>query len=211
MSTPQGKRTANLKLTLNRRSVEALVTADKPYIAWDDRLTGFGVRVQPTCMRSYLVNYRADGAGRKAANGRVVPGRHGTMTPERARRMAHETLGRFAAGEDPAGERAGRRATPTRSTICSRIRSPSLWFARTDRIGTRGAIRFVVASFQGRLLVGVALMSDYKSFGALRSADASVSNSHLASSSSPIASASASPNDSGGPSNGSLSMVWSSL
>ena len=48
MSTQTSKRTANLKITLNKRSVEALVPADKPLIAWDDRLTGFGVRVQPS-------------------------------------------------------------------------------------------------------------------------------------------------------------------
>ena len=48
MSTQTSKRTANLKMTLNKRSVEALVPADKPFIAWDDRLTGFGVRVQPS-------------------------------------------------------------------------------------------------------------------------------------------------------------------
>ena len=51
MSTLIGKRTANLKMTLTKR-VEALVPADKPFIAWDDRLTGFGLRVQPSGVRS---------------------------------------------------------------------------------------------------------------------------------------------------------------
>ena len=36
MSTPSGKRTALRKMTLNNRSVEALVPENRPFIAWDD-------------------------------------------------------------------------------------------------------------------------------------------------------------------------------
>ncbi|MCY4560167.1 MAG: integrase family protein [Chloroflexi bacterium] len=113
MSTQAGKRTAQIKLTLNKRSVDALKPADKPFIAWDDRLTGFGVRVQPSGVRSYLVNYRADGGGRRAANRRLVIGRHGRVSAEQARRIAQETLGKVAAGEDPAEGRTRSRSTPT--------------------------------------------------------------------------------------------------
>ncbi len=113
MSTLSGKRVAQIKLTLNKRGVEALKPGDKPFIAWDDRLTGFGVRVQPSGVRSYLVNYRAEGGGRRAANRRLVIGRHGRVTAEQARRIAHETLGKVAAGEDPAEGRTRSRSTPT--------------------------------------------------------------------------------------------------
>ena len=83
----------------------AFLTHTSPaLIAWDDRLTGFGVRVQPSGIRSCIVNYRAGGGGRKAANRRLVIGRHGRVTPEQARRGAHETLGKVAAGEDPGGD-----------------------------------------------------------------------------------------------------------
>ena len=34
MSTQAGKRTANLKVTLNKRNVESLKSAEKPFIAW---------------------------------------------------------------------------------------------------------------------------------------------------------------------------------
>ena len=36
-----GKRVARHKLTLTKRAVEAMKPADRPWIAWDDRLTGF--------------------------------------------------------------------------------------------------------------------------------------------------------------------------
>ncbi|MXW39210.1 MAG: DUF4102 domain-containing protein, partial [Acidobacteria bacterium] len=56
--TTNGKRTAKVKLTLTKRTVEGLQPADKPWIAWDDRLIGFGVRVQPSGAKSFILNYR---------------------------------------------------------------------------------------------------------------------------------------------------------
>ena len=40
MSTLTGKRTASRKAHITKRAVDALQPAEKPYIAWDDRLTG---------------------------------------------------------------------------------------------------------------------------------------------------------------------------
>ena len=111
MTPTSGKRVALHKLALTRRAVDALEPADKPWIAWDDRLTGFGVRVQPSGIKSFIVSYRP-GGGRKAPNKRVVLGRHGKIAPERARQMAQQVLGAVAGGADPAGERAGARAMP---------------------------------------------------------------------------------------------------
>ena len=45
---PSAKRVALNKLTLTKDSVEALEPGDKPWLAWDDQLTGFGVRVHPS-------------------------------------------------------------------------------------------------------------------------------------------------------------------
>ena len=69
------KRVARNKLTLTRRAVQAMPPGDKPWTAWDDKLTGFGVQVHPTGAKSFLVNYRTGGGGRKAPNKRVVLGR----------------------------------------------------------------------------------------------------------------------------------------
>ena len=38
---PSAKRIALNKLALTRNAIEALEPADKPWIAWDDKLTGF--------------------------------------------------------------------------------------------------------------------------------------------------------------------------
>ena len=110
---PSAKRAARFRMTLTVRTVEALQPEAKSYTAWDDKLTGFGVRVQPSGLRSYLVNYRAGDRGRKAPNRRIVIGRHGPITPDQARRRAREILGRVALGDDPLAERARSRAMPT--------------------------------------------------------------------------------------------------
>ena len=112
MTRPSSKRLALNKLSLTGRTVEALKPADKSWIAWDDRLTGFGVRVQPTGLKSFIVNYRAGDGGRKAPNRRIVLGRHGDISAVEARRMARQVLVKAARGEDPAGERAEARRMP---------------------------------------------------------------------------------------------------
>ena len=109
---PSTKRIALNKFTLTKSAVDALEPAEKSWLAWDDKLVGFGVRVQPTGLKSYFVNYRANGGGRKAPNKRVVLGRHGRISAEQARRMAHRVLGEVAGGGDPAEERTEARAMP---------------------------------------------------------------------------------------------------
>lgn len=113
MENNTGKRTAKVRTTLTKRTVEALKPGEKSWIAWDEKLTGFGVRVQPSGTKSFIVNYRAGEGGRKAPNKRVVIGRYGRIAPDRARRLAQDLLGRVARGEDPAGERADARGVPT--------------------------------------------------------------------------------------------------
>ena len=111
--TDTRKRVARVKLSLTKRTVEALRPADRPWTAWDDKLTGFGVRVQPSGVKAFLVNYRTGDGGRRAPSKRVVIGRYGRISVEQARREAHKVLGEVASGGDPAGERAQARAMPT--------------------------------------------------------------------------------------------------
>ena len=112
MST-HSPRPAPRKAHITKRAVDALKPEARPFIAWDDRLTGFGVRVMPSGTKSFILNYRPGPGGRKAPNRRIVLGRCTTIAPDMARRMAHEMLGRVAAGDDPAAERARARAVPT--------------------------------------------------------------------------------------------------
>ena len=111
--TKLGQRTPKLRTTLIKRTVDALEPAEKTWIAWDDKLTGFGVRVHPAGTKSFIVNYRTGHGGRKAPNKRVVVARYGKVTTDQARRLAKNILARVAAGYDPAEERAEGRGMPT--------------------------------------------------------------------------------------------------
>ena len=42
MQTNTGKRTAKVRTTLTKRVIEALEPTDTSWIAWDDKLPGFG-------------------------------------------------------------------------------------------------------------------------------------------------------------------------
>ena len=100
------------ELTISKRTVGGLAVEARDAVFWDDKLAGFGVRVQPSGVKSFFVNYRTGEGGRKAPNRNVVIGRFGRMAPEQARRLAQQVLGKVAAGADPARERTEARAMP---------------------------------------------------------------------------------------------------
>ena len=84
-----GRRTLTVKIALTKRTVDALEPTGTAWIAWDDKLTGFGVRVYPSGRKSFIVNYRAGDGGRRAPNKRIVLGSCDRISADQARRMAH--------------------------------------------------------------------------------------------------------------------------
>lgn len=98
---------------LTKRSIEAVSPGARLRFAWDDSLPGFGVRVTPNGVRTYVLQYRVAGRSR-----RLSLGRHGALTVQQARKLAHLNLAAVAAGVDPAAERrATRTAADTPSTL----------------------------------------------------------------------------------------------
>src|ERR1700704_612351 len=98
-----------------KRTVDALQPEpDRDVFAWDSELRGFGVRVKPSGVKSYLVQYR-NGEGRTR---RMVLGQHGALTPEFARDLARKKLSAVAAGEDPSADRHAARAGMTLAEVC---------------------------------------------------------------------------------------------
>jgi integrase len=89
---------------ITKRVVDGLKAKAHDYTEWDAQLPGFGVRVRPSGVKSYVVSYRA-GSGRAAQKKRLTIGAVGKLAPEEARGLAQGILGAVAHGRDPAQEK----------------------------------------------------------------------------------------------------------
>jgi integrase len=98
---------------ISKRTVDALCPSDKPLIVYDAELKGFGCRVMPSGVKSYVVEYRPGAGGRGVAKKRMTFGSTKTLTPDQARDIARDTLARVRLGEDPAAARQSSRDMPT--------------------------------------------------------------------------------------------------
>ena len=110
MDGTTGRRTAKLRTELTIPVIEALEPAAKPWIAWDDKVIGFGVRLQPSGAKSFIVNFRM---GKGGPLKRMVIERVGEMLPGQARQRARAIIERTARGEDPEKARDTVLAVPT--------------------------------------------------------------------------------------------------
>jgi integrase len=80
----------------------------------DGAIKGFGVRMKPSGIASYLVQYR----NQEGRTRRLVLGRVGTLTPDEARTLAGEALKKVAKGGDPSGDRKAARNAMTVAELC---------------------------------------------------------------------------------------------
>ena len=101
---------------LTKRSVEVLPVADKDYLVFDNDLSCFGVRVFPSGIKSYLIQYRSGGRSR-----RVTIGKHGTLTADEARKKGKELLGAIAKGDNPAEAISQHHGAPTVAQVAERF------------------------------------------------------------------------------------------
>jgi integrase len=100
-------------LKITKRTVDALSPRERPFIAFDSDLIGFGIRVMPSSVMSFIVEYRPHGGGRKVAKRRITLGKVGTLTPDQARRAAADMLAQVRLGADPAATKTERRNAVT--------------------------------------------------------------------------------------------------
>jgi integrase len=102
---------------LTKTTVRNLPPRDRVYIAYDDSLAGFGVRITPKGARSWIVEYRPHGGGRGVGKRRITLGSISVLTPEQAREAAVDVLAKVRFGDDAPHDRAARRASPMVSEL----------------------------------------------------------------------------------------------
>lgn len=83
-------------------TVNALQPGAKDQFLWDDKLSGFGVKVTPAGGKVYVLQYRLGGRGHKTK--RYTIGKEGPLRPLSARREAERLSALASQGRDPAGE-----------------------------------------------------------------------------------------------------------
>jgi integrase len=108
-----GGDTVATNIRISKRTVDALVPREKPFIKFDQTIAGFGVRVMPNGTKSFILEYRPGAGGRTVAKKRLTLGRYGAMTADQAREPALDALARIRLGDDPQAEKARQRTSLT--------------------------------------------------------------------------------------------------
>lgn len=98
---------------LTQPIVEALAPDAAAYITYDATLAGFGVRVNPSGKKVWLIEYRPNGGGRSVRKRRYTFGTTATVPLVVARAKARKLLGGIHNDLDPMSERAEQRASLT--------------------------------------------------------------------------------------------------
>src|SRR3954452_14103468 len=96
---------------LSKSVPEGLAPAEADYVVWDAELPGFGVRVKPSGVKSYVVQYRsrATGASRRKTIGQQGP----LLTFHKAKEQARIVLVDALKGNDPVADGRAIRSAPT--------------------------------------------------------------------------------------------------
>lgn len=84
---------------INKSNVDALRPGVAEVVLWDDKVAGFGLKVMPSGTKTYLFQYRL--GGRAGRTRRVTIGKHGSLTPDKARKQAEDLAGLVSNGVDP--------------------------------------------------------------------------------------------------------------
>ncbi|MGF7163476.1 integrase [Rhodoligotrophos appendicifer] len=98
-------RAAKLTAKITKRTVDAAKPQAARYTLWDTELKGFGLRVEPSGSKSYVLRYRTAASTLR----QLHIGKHGAMTPEQARKQASIQHGKTREGRDPVADKRSAR------------------------------------------------------------------------------------------------------
>jgi integrase len=103
-------------MKLTKRNLECVARDPvRDVFVWDDEVGGFGLRIKPSGVRSFVLQYRNSGGMSR----RITLGKFGVLTPDQARKIAKAKLAEVAKGVDPAEERSRERKEMTIRQLCA--------------------------------------------------------------------------------------------
>ncbi|WP_246676255.1 tyrosine-type recombinase/integrase [Mesorhizobium sp. B1-1-5] len=107
------------KIKLTKRVVDAAMPRSGRFVLFDSEIKGFGLRVFPSGLKSWVFEYKADGGGRRATTKRVTIGKTDEFTPDEARKIADKLRSKAKIGQDPQAEKAEKREAATVSKVAT--------------------------------------------------------------------------------------------
>jgi len=110
-------------------------------------MTGFGIRVTPKGIKTYVLKYVVPGKGQR----NLTIGRHGNITPKYAREEAQRLKGEIASRGDPQLEKMGARKAITISDLCNQYLKEGCSHKKASTLATdRGRIKRHIKPLLGK-------------------------------------------------------------
>lgn len=103
-------------MRLTKQAIRELQAEEREIVVWDDALPGFGLRVKPSGVKTYILQYR----NRHGSSKRLSLGKVGELTLDQARKEAARLKGSVSLGNDPARVRAEERRGDTVRDLATR-------------------------------------------------------------------------------------------
>jgi integrase len=122
-------------VALTKTVIDGAEPGAKNYALWDSKLSGFGIQIGTGGAKTFIIRYRAEGGGRTARRPQMTVGRFGTLTVEQGRAQAKKLLAAATIGEDPAGERQGKRREMKMSALIDVYEEEGCYIQRGKRQG----------------------------------------------------------------------------
>jgi integrase len=155
------------KAKLTDRVVSASKAEPQRYVVWDTEKKGFGLRVEPSGHKSFIVRYRTNGGGRSAPRRQMkIDGASGTvLTADAARKVANRILADVAHGKDPQDELAAKRREMTVSALCALYLEEGTETKKASTLATdRGRIERHIKPLLGKRLITEISSTDIERF-----------------------------------------------
>jgi integrase len=142
---------------LGKRLVDSAAPREVEYQVYDGEIPGLVLRVNPSGRKVYALYYRT-AAGRKR---NLTLGKHGSITPMQARRLAKERLAEVTRGGDPSAERRRARQAPAMAALVERYRVEHLAFKKAStRQRAEGLLKRIILPALGQMKVEAVTRTD---------------------------------------------------
>lgn len=166
LTRERGRKGERARVRLTKRVIDAATVGAKQVFVWDSVIRGFALRVMPSGVKSYILQYRPATGGRKALSRRYTIGKHGSpWTAETARAEAERLLIEIKLGKDPATAKKAQRTAPTINDLCDQYLDEGVAHKKVSTLRVdKGRIECHIRPLLGRKKVAELSQADVERF-----------------------------------------------